>query len=694
MRAKSKARHSKRQPERRYSQQSIVAQPTIQPIPTLHRTLHRAHATNHPRRLARPTNTNHPRRLARPTNHPRRLARPSISVTADYHEPSFARPIRVLAMADLSNRPLGQSESTAQGWEVAVKFFDYYQTKIVGHGAPTLANLTADHVAADNLERKFDDFAGWLANTPIPKYPNPDDLLTPRIPRRSDSLLPPYLGAETLLQYLGRVRAALMHRFPNHPFGRDPEGWADMRIAFQMEVSRAQITSADGFGGINTRCLYKVNGKDPQLWEFGRDDVLNDWVSKCDLKAVLRSLMRQARRGATHDGPLQRRCWLVITYHAMGRGGEVKFQNYADWVFDPRFEVTDICWKEMKKLATYAMPMMADMDGYACCFYHALGSFWLVESGLYRRSVESASAQFVFPDLHGIKDPSVAKKLTQIIRDSLPIGVPQSIKDSLTVKSLRKASITTLAAHGDISIFDSAGRSGHSTGTTQDSYIDRNCTAIGLRGGRVLAGSATCRKDVQPPRMEWLGIEAVPHVARFIKALFVVSLEDFFPDGALYGVLGIVTAALVMHHKQLSQDFAGSQYVIVDLMVKAAREASIVDTRCSTPTDPAGVLEYWSDVIDENFKKQNLPQPIDPSVHTLLAVMQEQQALTRTVMAQCQSMKDELASLRRGQQTQGSILEQVRLYFSTLFRTPTRKRKSPPVHLAPQSDQPAGGSLD
>jgi hypothetical protein len=194
--------------------------------------------------------------------------------------------------------------------------------------------------------------------------------------------------------------------------------------------------------------------------------------------------------------------------------------------------------------------------------------------------------------------------------------------------------------------------------------------------------------------MEWLGIEAAPHVARFMKALFVVSLEDFFPDGALYGVLGIVTAALVMHHKQLSQDFAGSQYVIVDLMVKAAREASIVDMQCATPTDPAGVLEYWSDVIEENFKEQNLPQTIDPSVHTLLAVIQEQKTLTQTVIAQSQTMKDELASIRRGQQTHGNILEQVRLYFSTYFCTPTRKRKSPPVDLAPQPGQPAGGSLE
>jgi hypothetical protein len=98
-----------------------------------------------------------------------------------------------------------------------------------------------------------------------------------------------------------------------------------------------------------------------------------------DLKAVLRSLMQKARAGDTINGNLQRRCWLVATYHAMGRGGEIKFQNYADWVFDPRFEVTNIHWKELKKLASYAMPMMADMDGYECYFYHALGSFWLVE---------------------------------------------------------------------------------------------------------------------------------------------------------------------------------------------------------------------------------------------------------------------------------------------------------------------------
>jgi hypothetical protein len=523
------------------------------------------------------------------------------------------------------------------------------------------------------LERKFQDFAGWLAKTPIPKYPSQDDLLTPRA-AHADSSLQPYLGGETLLQYLGRVRAALMHRFPSHPFGNDPAGWADMRSDFQTEVKRWQIGSSDGFGGTNTRCLYKQNSKDPKLYEFGRDAVFNDWVSKCDLTCVLRSLMKKARRGTTTDGPLQRRCWLVLTYHAMGRGGEVKFQNYADWVFDPRFQITDIHWKEMKKLATYAMPMMADLDGYECCFYHALGSFWLAESGLYRQSIESASAQFVFPDLHGIKDASVAKKLTQTIRDNLPIGVPQPIKDSITVKSLRKASITTLAAHSEISLFDSAGRSGHSTGTVQDSYIDRNCIALGLRGGRVLAGSSIFCKDVKPPRMEWLGPQASPHVVRFMKALFVVSLDDFFPDGALYGILGIVTASLVMHHKKLCQDFSGNQYIIVDIMVKAAQEANIVDTRCSTPTDPAGVLEYWSDVLGTVFNEENMPQPLDPSVATLLGVIQEQQALTRSVLAKCDKMEAELASLRRGQQSQGQALDHVQLYVSSNLRTPPRKK--------------------
>ena len=590
----------------------------------------------------------------------------------------------------MSNRQLGQSTSTAAGRDTAVRLFDYYQAKVVGHGARSLANLTQDDILGDNLERKFNDFAYWLANTPIPKNPDRDDLLNPRA---SDALNPSFLGSLTLTQYLGRVRSSLSDRFPNHPLFRDPEEWTAMRVDFQTEVTRAQLTSSDGFGGIQFRCLYKLNSKDPRLYEFGRDDLLNDWVSKCDLKAVLRSLMQKARAGDTINGNLQRRCWLVATYHAMGRGGEIKFQNYADWVFDPRFEVTNIHWKELKKLASYAMPMMADMDGYECCFYHALGSFWLVETGLYRRSLTSADAQFVFPDLHRISDAAVARKLTLTIRENLPNGVPQPIKDSITVKSLRKATITTLAAHADISIFDSAGRSGHSTGTTQDSYIDRNCVALGLRGGRVLAGSASSRKDVCPPRMEWLGVEAVPHVNQFIDSLFIVSLEDFYPNGALYGVLRIVTAALVMYHKKLSQDFAGTQHVIVDKMVQAARAANIADIRCAS-TDPAAVLDYWSDVIAGTFNERNLPPTLEPSVAVLTATIQEQQAAMQSILTQLQSVKDELGAIRRGQQSQGTTLEQVKFYFSSFFRTPTRKRKSPPLDLPQEHPQPAGASLE
>jgi hypothetical protein len=187
-----------------------------------------------------------------------------------------------------SNRPLGQSASTAGGRDTAVRLFDYYQTRIVAHGARTLANLTQDDIQGENLDRKFRDFAYWLATTPIPKNPNRDDLLTPRV---SDASNPTYLGAMTLTQYLGRVRASLSDRFAGHPFFHNPDDWTALRTDFQTEVKRAQITSSDDFGGNHFRCLYKLNSKDPRLYEFGRDDVLDDWVSKCDLKTILRSLL-------------------------------------------------------------------------------------------------------------------------------------------------------------------------------------------------------------------------------------------------------------------------------------------------------------------------------------------------------------------------------------------------------------------
>ena len=41
---------------------------------------------------------------------------------------------------------------------------------------------------------------------------------------------------------------------------------------------------------------------------------------------------------------------LLMIYLAMGRVGEVRFQNYKDWEWHPFIEVLNQAWTEMKPL--------------------------------------------------------------------------------------------------------------------------------------------------------------------------------------------------------------------------------------------------------------------------------------------------------------------------------------------------------
>ena len=70
------------------------------------------------------------------------------------------------------------------------------------------------------------------------------------------------------------------------------------------------------------------------------------------------------------------------------------------------------------------MAEVADRDHYAVDTYHAWGCYAACENGLFRSEIQRQVEQFVFPDLHRLKDESVARLLTKTIRDFLPMDVP------------------------------------------------------------------------------------------------------------------------------------------------------------------------------------------------------------------------------------------------------------------------------
>ena len=99
-------------------------------------------------------------------------------------------------------------------------------------------------------------------------------------------------------------------------------------------------------------------------------------------------------------GNFEKRAQLVTVFHGVGRGGEIKFLQYPEMMWDYRYELVDTGWFESKNLESYAMAMISDRSGYACDWYHSLGSYYAVENGLFRNKDKVKVADFLFPNLH------------------------------------------------------------------------------------------------------------------------------------------------------------------------------------------------------------------------------------------------------------------------------------------------------
>ena len=141
---------------------------------------------------------------------------------------------------------------------------------------------------------------------------------------------------------------------------------------------------------------------------------------------------------------MEQRCQLVTLYNGVGRGGEIKFQQYADWMFDCRFDVTDISWHEAKSLQTYSMPIFPDSAGFYCDWYHSLGCYYAVERGLFCSNKKSTGvSDFVFPRLHKLRNNSISRSITKIIRENLPQSMNPKLKNLYSSKSLRKGELVS-----------------------------------------------------------------------------------------------------------------------------------------------------------------------------------------------------------------------------------------------------------
>ena len=93
-----------------------------------------------------------------------------------------------------------------------------------------------------------------------------------------------------------------------------------------------------------------------------------------------------------------------------------------------------------------------------------------------------------FPFLHSIQNAAVAKRITAAIRKYMPTLLSKESRDKFSSSSLRQDAITQLSMHSRITLFQACARSGHTTGTSLDSYIDKRNLAKSLPTANALDG--------------------------------------------------------------------------------------------------------------------------------------------------------------------------------------------------------------
>jgi hypothetical protein len=150
------------------------------------------------------------------------------------------------------------------------------------------------------------------------------------------------LSTATLCHYIGQVLIVARDLLPHHSdwqgMRKDqfPFWWSEMRASFKKASYRFQQTYSGEaiFGDSNVICpLYQM------IDHVGIDlSKTEEYWKNCVLQHIMHNLVNVAKVG---DNKLEQRCWVGMPYNCIGRGGEIKFQDYTDWKFYYQLSVTD-----------------------------------------------------------------------------------------------------------------------------------------------------------------------------------------------------------------------------------------------------------------------------------------------------------------------------------------------------------------
>ncbi len=164
----------------------------------------------------------------------------------------------------------------------------------------TFQEMTEEDVDNDNLQFMLEEFARRIVKNP-PCRANTEQTL----------------AISTVTQYFSSVKSEFQARWPNHYCWRDPSWHSKTLTDLEKKMKRISVNDGNGAEQNNKPCvpIYRLNSN-----MLVRDNATPDLTMICG-----HLLSPNTGSFTNRVGCMEVRCYLLFTYLADARGGEVKF---------------------------------------------------------------------------------------------------------------------------------------------------------------------------------------------------------------------------------------------------------------------------------------------------------------------------------------------------------------------------------
>ncbi len=461
---------------------------------------------------------------------------------------------------------VGLSDSKKRTMEAAKKTFDAWRNCL---GETLLYNMKYYDIVGEKLEEMFLKFATYLMTAHIPWANN-----------NSKSL-----ALNSRLEYFSAIKEILLNRFPDHPRFAEPalKNWYKrLRDNIEKKFTTERMDKIQNGDSMDrgTKPIYRRT--DPSFYRVDdRERMMNDGI---DLESLCFKLMQQCKQG---NSSMQKRALLVITFHAMARGGEARFVKFNDMRWDGYYLSPDMQWFQVKTAMQTPMIFVCDYDSYKSCFYHAIACYFSMDKGLIHPHPKDGGG-YLFPSLVGdMQREHVTKFITQTIK-----ALIDTEDNGLSARSLRYGCVTYLTARPDITDAELNARGGWASSESRsDCYVDCN-PALVVPAGAALAGWPDAHQYVYPPTLE--GCQPVQIVKNFVSELFPTNIKQFEENGYLRPFLNICAASIIMYHYDLLKDLSSNNAMVLHTMAVCGRSGV-----------SAAILKEWSLQIRTAWEDKN-----------------------------------------------------------------------------------------